>query len=1232
MNTATEKLRFYLALLIGAGLFSLSASLALAVPASSAIGTAKQPDGTVIQGRLFGDEFYHWSETVDGYVIMQSQDGWWRYAVKDATGDLVAGSERVGVDPRPPALPPRLRPDEPIRLQKIRNAKRALGYHEVLPAPAGEAPQGVPINLPPKGIEPSGTVKNLVILARFSDTPASTSTRPSAEYDLLCNQIGHSADGAAGSVKDYYKEVSYNNLTLASSVTAWVTLPNTQAYYGADAGPTTDVNAKQMVIDAINAAATAGVDFSQYDTDGDGWIDAIDIIHSGYGQEYFGAPTDYIWSHRGFLGDALAVQKNGVWISSYHTEPALRNLSGTNIVRIGVICHETGHFFGLPDLYDTDGGSSGGYGNGVGAWCLMASGSWGADGNSYPQRPTHMCAWSKMQLGWLDPAAVHTQNAWSLLRVEDNSAAFSVREGLPDAEYFLVTNRQATGFDANLLNGGGLEILHVDEANPNNNAPYDLKVTFEEADGNWSLMSASTGARAQAGDPWPGSLSRTSFTGATTPNTNSNPSLAGSASSISFSSISANGNPMTFNLLTLVPTVTVPTTDSDGSFNATWTASAGATQYELQEGTTTTVTSYSDNCNTEAQFRNDWIALGTVRRVVPPAEADSVYLAQFYDSATTTWYDTFYSLKLRKRFRVTASSTISYSIKYGLNPGTPSKDANVGYFQIRRVGDTAWTTLTKFTGSQTASWASQTETALELASFVGSDCEVRFLAINNAGTVWLYAWPYNGFAIEDFSISNVEMVDYSWATLSATATSPYAITKGVAGTWFYRVRAFSGGSWQSWSNIDSVRVTMATAPTVTGATVRDLGTAAGTDTGLAAALTGYANERSVRIAVTATGDTPTQIRVAENLAGLNAASYVAFTPPNYDGYLLSNSDGGKDIWVQVQGAGGESNQFNIGGVGSDIVLDRVAPASTGLTAPATGAALSGGGSSPITWNAFTDGSAVKTNSLALQYDTSSGGGGYLNLIASGEANDGSYTWTPLPTINSAAVRVRIQAYDVAGNVGNVANSGNFIIDSTAPTAPGTPTDAGLYTSATVRFNWTAATDTGSGVASYDLQVGTTPGASNVFNANVGNVLTRTITGVNGQTLYARARAQDVVGHIGGWSGNSDGITVDTVRPRLLTAVARDASTLDATFNEIVVNANQRLNFSCSRGLPVISVLPMSGTLYRLRTGTQMVGTSYTLTVSYGVKDRAGNAVDPTARMRAFTGAGGTSARAWNGYR
>ncbi|KPL11907.1 hypothetical protein AMJ85_02610 [candidate division BRC1 bacterium SM23_51] len=1017
------------------GFLALCCSVVFAVPAPDKVITLKQPDGTAILVRLFGDEFYHWHEADDGYTVIQDQQGWWCYAVKDAQGDLVAGPQRVAIDRRPVTLQRRLRPDDQVLAQRIYEGKRARGYFDARLAPV--VPEGPPeeIDRPPVRVEPRGTVNNLVILCYFSDHSTTANyCRPASEYGPLFNQVGHSTDGAVGSVRDYYYEISYGNLTMVSTTTAWLALPGTKAYYGQDSGPNTDINVTSMVVMAINLADAAGVDFSQYDTDGDNWIDAIDIIHSGYGQESTGVAND-IWSHRGWVGDSLAVNPDGVWISGYHTEPALRGTAGQNIIRIGVICHETGHFYGLPDLYDTD-GATGGYGNGIGAWGIMASGSWGANGSTWPERPVHMCGWSKMQLGWIDPTPIHTKNSWSLSQVETNAVSYIVREGLPDAEHFLVSNRQATGFDSQLLNSGGLEILHIDESQLDNNTTPSLKVEWEEADGNWSLRNQATGSRAQAGDPWPGSASQTTFGPATTPDTNSNPAHGGSPSSVTVSSISASADPMTFDLQSLVPWVDVPSSDPDGNFNVTWTSSANATQYELQEGTTSTVSTYSDNCNSETVFRNDWIARGAVRRVVPPTEGDSVYLMQLAQPPFPggTFYDEFQSLQLRKKFRVTASTTISYDIKYGFNNASASTDCGVGYFQIRRTTETTWTTLTKFSTYGLGSWNSWTETSGELSSFVGSECEVRFLVINNAGTVWFWypgSWPHDGMAIEDFSINSAQLSDYSWSTVSGSATSPYASSKG-NGIWSYRVRARAGGSWQDWSNVDAVQV--GAGPTITSATVEDLGTATGTDTGLAAADSGYANERSVRIAVLATGGTPTQIRVAESAGALSAASYVAFTYPNYDSYQLSDSDGGKDIWVQVQDAGGASNQYNIGGnTNADIVLDRVAPASTGVTAPAPAATVTGGGSTSINWNAFTDTNGVKTNSVSLDYDTSSGGGGYPNSIATGEADDGSYSWSPVAAINSTTVRVRATAYDVGGTSGSATSSGDFTISSPFPT-------------------------------------------------------------------------------------------------------------------------------------------------------------------------------------------------------
>jgi M6 family metalloprotease-like protein len=88
----------------------------------------------------------------------------------------------------------------------------------------------------------------------------------------------------------------------------------------------------------------------------------------------------------------------------YHTEPERRGFDNDpgsqGITRIGVICHENGHFLDLPDLYDYGGDSAG-----VGNFCLMAGGSW--NGN-YGTQPAHMSAWCKKILGWLTPTTLTT--------------------------------------------------------------------------------------------------------------------------------------------------------------------------------------------------------------------------------------------------------------------------------------------------------------------------------------------------------------------------------------------------------------------------------------------------------------------------------------------------------------------------------------------------------------------------------------------------------------------------------------------------------------------------------------------------------------------------------------------------------------------------------------------------------------------------------------------------------
>jgi M6 family metalloprotease-like protein len=146
-----------------------------------------------------------------------------------------------------------------------------------------------------------------------------------------------------------------------------------------------------------------GFNFNEFDTDNNGYIDAIGFFHSGYGAEWGGTDSygtyfsNRIWSHKFELYSLPGgewTSTSGKKVYNYHISPSLWSTSGNNIGRIGVVAHETAHFFGLPDLYD------GSIGNGIGGYCLMAN-SWGFDSSQY--YPPLMSAWSKIQLGWVTP-------------------------------------------------------------------------------------------------------------------------------------------------------------------------------------------------------------------------------------------------------------------------------------------------------------------------------------------------------------------------------------------------------------------------------------------------------------------------------------------------------------------------------------------------------------------------------------------------------------------------------------------------------------------------------------------------------------------------------------------------------------------------------------------------------------------------------------------------------------
>src|SRR4051794_12186783 len=385
-----------------------------------------------------------------------------------------------------------------LRLQR---EPRRLGFNDGVIVPPEQFPVGTPVSLIARAAADRaplrGTVRVAVVLVDFSDKVMSATTAQLEELFFSTGVLPH------GSVTEYYDEVSNGLVTIEGVVVGPYRMPQTLAWYannGSGIGLNgTAFRSPDLAHDAA-VAADADVDFTPYDNDGNGLVDAFIVVHAGSGAEVTGSLGD-IWSHKSTLSSAYTADATQIY--GYLTIP--------EDAKIGVSAHELGHLlFGLPDLYDTDYSSEG-----IGNWCLMAGGTWNGGG----AQPAHPSAWAKVDQGWVSTTVVTANGSITVPDVETNHQVFRLwKDGAPGTEYFLLENRQQTGSDG-ALPGSGLLLWHIDETQPGNTDENHYKVALLQADGNRDLELNHN--RGDAGDPFPGSASKTSVDGSTTPNTHS---------------------------------------------------------------------------------------------------------------------------------------------------------------------------------------------------------------------------------------------------------------------------------------------------------------------------------------------------------------------------------------------------------------------------------------------------------------------------------------------------------------------------------------------------------------------------------------------------------------------------------------------------------------------------------------------------------------------------------------
>jgi immune inhibitor A len=235
----------------------------------------------------------------------------------------------------------------------------------------------------------------------------------------------------ANSMRNFYIEQSSNRYTVHGDVTDWISVPGEAATYDDDLESPLGGNAVWYFLkDSVNGWYASQIadgktpaqineylsefdvwDRYDYDGDGnfdeaDGYIDTFQSVHAGVGNESCSPECDdwAIWSHSWYAFSSgagttgpdfnklggIQIGDSDIWVGKYTIQPENGG--------VGVFTHEYGHDLGLPDLYDTSGGE-----NGTGFWTLMSSGSWMGDGTEdIGSKSSHMGAWEKFQLGWLN--------------------------------------------------------------------------------------------------------------------------------------------------------------------------------------------------------------------------------------------------------------------------------------------------------------------------------------------------------------------------------------------------------------------------------------------------------------------------------------------------------------------------------------------------------------------------------------------------------------------------------------------------------------------------------------------------------------------------------------------------------------------------------------------------------------------------------------------------------------
>lgn len=405
-----------------------------AVPAKKLQKVITLANGTQVSVELRGDEYLSWWEGTDGTAYRATADD--------------AVFEAFDLEAQKPAAAARRARAEQGRVARLARVKNSLkGADDKMRGLGGD-------HITYKGVK-----KGLVVLVDFKNKKFADG-HDLEYYKNVINgkDFSDEEEGYVGSVRDYFLAQSNGQFELDFDVVGPVTMSENYGYYGNDGAYQKDEKVYEMIKEACDGIKDQ-VNLKNYDWDGDGEADQVFFLYAGLGQAS-GGSAGTIWPHESELRYwpcgvlSYPTGKINTYACANELQPETQGSSRYISAGIGTICHEFSHCLGFADMYDTTGG--GGYGMSV--FDVMDQGSY--NGNGFV--PCNYTAFERIYAGWVEPIElIDPATVKDMKSVSDYGRPFIMYNYKNTNEYFLLENRQNTGWDKGLYGSNGLLIVHV---------------------------------------------------------------------------------------------------------------------------------------------------------------------------------------------------------------------------------------------------------------------------------------------------------------------------------------------------------------------------------------------------------------------------------------------------------------------------------------------------------------------------------------------------------------------------------------------------------------------------------------------------------------------------------------------------------------------------------------------------------------------------------------------------